>query len=182
MSWRNVLSYFMNISRSTEQLCYFVPIALVWLISPVVQTTWTPPRLQMGTSRSSPTNSINVLVSLVLGSATLGSDLRGSLTSTATPLKLPAVLWQRLPGTQSAVLSTRVHCWLLRSLLLCSTWPACSDAGNRLAIRPIDLTVSNETGKNIIIQEKEIFSRNLYHCTKRTFKEIVHLIAAQIKQ
>lgn len=79
------MSYLVSISRSAEQLCYFVQIVPVWLTSSVVQTTWTTPRLKMSISHSSPTNSVNIHVSLMLESATLGTDLTCGLTSTTPP-------------------------------------------------------------------------------------------------
>lgn len=70
----------------TEQLCYFVQAALVWLTSPVVQTTWTSPRLKMGKSYSCPTSSA--------GECHTGHTLGMWPHQDYTSLKPPAVLWQ----------------------------------------------------------------------------------------
>lgn len=139
-------SHFADIARSTERL-YFLQITLVWLNSSVAQGTWTSSKLKTGTSHSSLTNFVNAHVFLMLESATLGTGSRRGLTSTPPPS----------------------DCWLCsgKDGLACSqpssaqghaqeqsaiqpAVQAISDAGNNVAIRPLDLTISNETGKYII--------------------------------
>lgn len=96
-----MLSYFVNTSRNTEQPCYFIKAALVWLTPPVVQTTWTSPRLKMGKSYYCPANSATVHMSLRLESVTLGTHLGWPHQDYAS-LKPPAVLWQSLACSQQS--------------------------------------------------------------------------------
>lgn len=99
----------------------------------------------MGTSHSSLTDFVNAHVFLMLESDTLGTGSRRGLTAL------------HLPQTAGCALARTA--WLairhpqLKDMLLSAIQPAVqafSDAGNNMAIRPLDSTVSNETGKYII--------------------------------
>lgn len=135
MSWRSMLYYFVNNSRNTGQLCFFVETALVWLISPAVQTTWTSPQSKLGKLHPAPPTLPKAVYLLCWGVP------RWTHTwDVASPgLHLPQTSSCALakPGRQSAVLSARIHCRVLLSLLLCRTLLAFRDAGNKIAIRPV---------------------------------------------
>lgn len=101
ISWRNMFSYFVNTSRNTEQLCCFVETALVWLISPAAQTTWTSPRLKMGQLYPAPPTLPTLCVSHA-GECHAGHTFEMWPCQDYTSLKPPAVLWQSVACSQQS--------------------------------------------------------------------------------
>lgn len=116
-----MLSYFVNTSRNTEQLCYFVETALVWLTSPAVQTTWTSPRLKMGDSAIGQLCQCSYVSHA--GECHAGHTLELWPHQDYTSLKPPALLWQSLAcSEQSSVQGyTAVCCSACCSVR--SWWP-----------------------------------------------------------